>query len=321
MAIFYTDTGSINRLEVSGSTILSGSLIVSGTTNFGPGGLTASLFGTSSWAQEVVTITNAQVNEAIQGGSLNAFDLTIDNALVINSLSDTTSANKVLVINTSTNQVFTTASVGGGGGGTGMGFPYDGTVTPAIISGSLIISSSHSNAVTVSGSVNNFFEVEVINFSAGNNASSDFVASANNSTDNGNYIDMGINSTTYNGGLVGGPSDGYIYLTSSVGELHVGNASPISTGNVRLFAGGPSSDNTTKVFISASGNVGIGTTTNLRNTLSVNGSISASAGITGSFTGSFSGSLDRFNPAALRITVGTTAPSSPAVNDLWVDTN
>jgi hypothetical protein len=42
---------------------------------------------------------------------------------------------------------------------------------------------------------------------------------------------------------------------------------------------------------------------------------------TGSFTGSFSGSLDRFNPVALRITVGTTAPSSPAVNDLWVDTN
>jgi hypothetical protein len=42
---------------------------------------------------------------------------------------------------------------------------------------------------------------------------------------------------------------------------------------------------------------------------------------TGSFTGSFSGSLDRFNPATLRIAVGTTAPASPATNDLWVDTN
>jgi hypothetical protein len=42
---------------------------------------------------------------------------------------------------------------------------------------------------------------------------------------------------------------------------------------------------------------------------------------TGSFNGNFSGSLDRFNPKSLRITVGTTAPSSPATNDLWVDTN
>jgi hypothetical protein len=42
---------------------------------------------------------------------------------------------------------------------------------------------------------------------------------------------------------------------------------------------------------------------------------------TGSFKGNFSGSLDRFNPTSLRITVGTTAPASPATNDLWVDTN
>jgi hypothetical protein len=46
--------------------------------------------------------------------------------------------------------------------------------------------------------------------------------------------------------------------------------------------------------------------------LSVTGNISASI---------FSGSLDRFNPPSLRLTVGTTAPSTPATNDLWVDTN
>lgn len=50
MAIFYTDSGSFNNLEITGSTILSGSLIVSGATNFGPSGLTGSLFGSSSFA-------------------------------------------------------------------------------------------------------------------------------------------------------------------------------------------------------------------------------------------------------------------------------
>ena len=339
----------------------------------------------------------------IVGTTISASTALTASNVQLRGLTDTTSTNKVLVLDTVTNKIFTTASVGTGGGPGGSAFPYTGT---AVITGSLIVSgsgntprvtiqgsgstvfaisgssgplfevidsasgelftltsasvdifkvdnnkvvnvsgslkvtgsthingptelrgtltvssSNNSNPVIVSGSTDSFFELEVVNFSAGNNASSDIVVSSNNTTDAGNYIDLGINSTTYNGGLVGGPSDGYVYFTSSVGELDIGNASPGSNGNVRLFAGGPNSTNTTRVFISSSGNVGINTTTNLRNTLSVNGSISASAGITGSFTGSFSGSLDRFNPVALRITVGTTAPTSPAVNDLWVDTN
>jgi hypothetical protein len=357
-----------------------------------------------------VVSSSAQINTGSFTGSFIG-NITSSN-VQLNNLADTTATNKVLVLNTATNQIFTTASVGTGGGPGGSTFPYDGRTTPAVISGSLILSgsgiipalrvtgstvlrgsgsalftiigndgqlfevtddsssdlftltsasidvfkvnnrrevnisgslkitgsshiignqeisgsllmssSNNNSPVIISGSTDSFFELEVVNFSAGNNASSDIVVSSNNTTDSGNYIDLGINSTTYNGGLVGGPSDGYVYFTSSVGELDIGNASPVSTGNIRLFAGGRDSTATTRVFISSSGNVGINTTTNLRNTLSVNGSISASAGITGSFTGSFTGSLAQFNPVALRITVGTTAPSSPAINDLWVDTN
>jgi hypothetical protein len=191
---------------------------------------------------------------------------------------------------------------------------------PSVMSGSLLVSRSVANPVTITGSINDFFELEIVNANAGNAASADIVASNDLTTDVGNYIDMGINSSTYAGALVGGPSDGYLYFTSSVGELHVGNASTGATSNVRLFAGGPSSDNTTRVFISSSGNVGIGTTTNLLNKLTVQGSVSASS-VTSSFTGSFTGALTHFNPVTLKLTVGTTAPSSPAVNDLWVDTN
>lgn len=273
MAFFYTDSGSFNILEVTGSTILSGSLIVSGATNFGPTGLTGSLFGTASnatsasYALTASYATNAvstpafpfsgsavitgslfvsqsisntpaiQVTGSVQfltgssriytsldsptngritleggtsdvymraGGSgasigsntdnLDIFsagvrrvfinsngiipsanstrdlgadgfywrDLFVDRIIAAGSitssivsastaitasnvqlkgLTDTTSANKVLVLDTTTNKIFTTASVGGGGSST-PAFPYDGRTTPAIISGSLLISAS-----------------------------------------------------------------------------------------------------------------------------------------------------------------------------------
>jgi hypothetical protein len=59
--------------------------------------------------------------------------------------------------------------------------------------------------------------------------------------------------------------------------------------------------------------------------LTVTGStiLSGSTRVTGSLTvsGGITGSFANFNPPALKITVGTTAPSTPATNDLWVDTN
>ena len=48
---------------------------------------------------------------------------------------------------------------------------------------------------------------------------------------------------------------------------------------------------------------------------------SLTAPFTGSFTGSFTGAITHFSPSTVKLTVGTTAPASPAVNDLWVDTN
>jgi hypothetical protein len=279
--------GSGNAFPFSGSAIITGSLVVSGSqprpslqvlgsgsTVFAVSGSQGPLFQvTDSTAGDLFTLTSA---------SINVFNVNNRREVNISGSLKITGSSHIIG-----NQE---------------------------ISGSLLLSSSNNNSpVTINGSTDSFFELEVVNFSAGNNASADVVVSSNNTTDFGNYAAFGINSTTFNGPLVGGPSDGYLYLTSSVGELDIGNASPVSTGNVRLFAGGPNSTNTTRVFISSSGNVGINTTTNLRNTLSVNGSVSASAGITGS--------LAQFNPAALRITVGTTAPASPVVNDLWVDTN
>jgi len=59
MAIFSTDTGSINILEVSSSLLVSGTFTVTGSINV-TAGLTGSLFGTSSWAQNSVSASYAE---------------------------------------------------------------------------------------------------------------------------------------------------------------------------------------------------------------------------------------------------------------------
>lgn len=244
---------------------LQGSNIVSSSTQIPTllpsGSVSSSGFSIPSQGT-VRSVTNAVTVDLDTG--LQTTDSPSFTGLSLTGLTDTTSANKVIVLNTATNQLFTTASVGGGGGPTGVAFPFSGS---AVITGSLYVTSSVANPVTITGSINDFFELEIVNANAGNAASTDIVASNDATTDFGNYIDMGINSSTYAGTLVGGPSDGYVYFTSSVGELHIGNASigagaaALATSNIRLFAGGPSSDNTTRVFISGSGNVGIGTST------------------------------------------------------------
>jgi len=177
-------------------------------------------------------------------------------------------------------------------------FPYNGD---AVITGSLTISGSIDTPLLITGSFNTFFEIDIINADAGNAASADVVASNNATTEFGNFIDMGINSTTYNAGLVGTANDGYLFLTSSGGELHVGNASIGTHANVRLFAGGSDSDATTRVFISSSGEIGIGTSTP-RKTLDVVGGahISGSDGliVTGSITSTLRSTAANFIAAS-----------------------
>ena len=128
------------------------------------------------------------------------------------------------------------------GGQQGAAFPYDGSTVPAVITGSAIvsgsmllgnvkdtsvldptapeslyISSSNINAAHIHGNLNDYIQVTLMNDNSGTNASADFVAEADNATEFGNFIDMGINSSGYAGGQIGGPGDGYVYITSSVG--------------------------------------------------------------------------------------------------------
>jgi hypothetical protein len=112
---------------------------------------------------------------------------------------------------------------------------------------------------------------QIQNSYAGVSASSD-IAIYNDT--NISYIDMGINSSLYNGNLysptfnVVGANDSYIY--SYAGNLGIGTA---TNNNLLFFTGGTTTENQ-RMVINSSGNVGIGTN-NPTQTLSVSGNINA----------------------------------------------
>lgn len=73
--------------------------------------------------------------------------------------------------------------------------------------------------------VNSFSQVNSINKSSGTSASTDFICTADTGTDSTNYVDMGINSSTYSDAAytIGGALSSYLY--SNGGTLTVGTQS------------------------------------------------------------------------------------------------
>ena len=93
------------------------------------------------------------------------------------------------------------------------------------------------NVISGKGNLDNYLQLNIHNTNTGTAASSDVVATSNNGDENGNYIDMGINSSNFTG-PVGNANDAYLYTTGS--HLHIGNASPNKP--IQFFAGGFDTD-------------------------------------------------------------------------------
>jgi len=69
----------------------------------------------------------------------------------------------------------------------------------------------------ITGNYNGYIQINQQNINSGNNSSGDFVVTADNGTTNDTYINMGINSSTYNqiGYTLTGPNDGYLYVSGN----------------------------------------------------------------------------------------------------------
>ncbi len=95
--------------------------------------------------------------------------------------------------------------------------------------------------------VDNWTQVSIQNFSAGANASADFIAYPNNTLvdDNTGFIDVGITGNGYNQAAysITGPNDGYIFASARAGSnltgsLVIATDSTGTNNDIRFFTGG-----------------------------------------------------------------------------------
>jgi len=108
---------------------------------------------------------------------------------------------------------------------------------------------NYQNVIVGKGNTNSYAQLNIQNSNAGTGASSDVVATADNGNENSNYIDMGINSSTYTAtGILGGANNAYLFTTGN--DFVIGN----STNNKSLiFYTTTGGTNTERVRIASTG--------------------------------------------------------------------
>jgi hypothetical protein len=98
------------------------------------------------------------------------------------------------------------------------------------------------NLIYAKGSTNSYVQFNIQNTSNGGGASTDIVATADNGTEDANYVDLGINSSNYNNGtssLLNGPNNAYLYSKGE--DFVIGNAS--LSKSIIFFTGGDGPSN------------------------------------------------------------------------------
>ncbi len=118
------------------------------------------------------------------------------------------------------------------------------------------ITTSHTVA-NFKGNINDYFQINIQNTNSGSKASSDYVATADDGTDSTYYIDMGINSSSYNPSPEnwGNFHDAYLYSNSR--NLLIGTQTP-NSDVIFLLGGGRIKDNTVMRINGPNGNIIIG---------------------------------------------------------------
>ena len=106
------------------------------------------------------------------------------------------------------------------------------------------------NPLSIVGSGNNYLQLNIQNRATGLNASADLVITANNGTDNSNFINLGINNVGYNDPAFtnGTGLDGYLFIDG--GNLDIGTRTP---GRAIEFHAGGTVAGSTIARISESG--------------------------------------------------------------------
>jgi hypothetical protein len=106
------------------------------------------------------------------------------------------------------------------------------------------------NPLSVVGSGNNYMQLNIQNRATGLTASADLVITANNGTDNSNFINLGINNSGYSDPLYNNTTglDGYLIMDG--GDLDIGTRTP---GKIIEFHAGGTTESKVIARISESG--------------------------------------------------------------------
>ena len=98
-----------------------------------------------------------------------------------------------------------------------------------------IATSESINIAHFEGNNEYYSQINVQNTNSGNNASSDIVVTADNGTEGVHFVDLGINSSTYTGGLVGLENDAYLLNVGK--DLYIGTVGGTEhPAELKLFA-------------------------------------------------------------------------------------
>jgi hypothetical protein len=108
----------------------------------------------------------------------------------------------------------------------------------------------NNNPLSVVGSGNSYIQLNIQNRATGTDASADLVITANNGTDNSNFINLGINNSGYSNATFtnGSGFDGYLFING--GDLDIGTQ---TTGKVIEFHVGGTTIDKTIARINSSG--------------------------------------------------------------------
>ena len=117
--------------------------------------------------------------------------------------------------------------------------------------------SGETEALHLHGQVNNSYQFNIKNYTSGTSASADILVIADAGTPSvNNYVALGVNSSAHSdSGSVGNALDAYLYNTGS--DLLIGNISPDK--RIIFFNGGNRAEDNARVYIDATGSVGINT--------------------------------------------------------------
>ena len=289
---------SLNSLAVSGNIsawygTLSGNLLIGGgaltantatfdllnstvaTLNFGGAVTTANVgAGTGTFTINNPTLVGQQATQALYNTVATTMNFAgAATAITIGAITGTANIRNALTTLTGVANILattdSTVSTTGAlivAGGVGVGGNVHVKSTKQFIVGQDLVGDVYlpNSTAQFFSNVAGYSQVNQQNISSNTWASSDFIATADNGNDSQGYIDLGVNSSTYNQATftISKANDGYLYVqgnaTTGGGNLAIGTA---TANDLQFFTGGTLAANEVARFNNSSANLQLKQTT------------------------------------------------------------